>query len=83
MASDFETVIAKCDGCKHEEECREMPPCIMDAYNKGRADAIEECTNDLIEKHEYCINRGENDYAFGVRLCIEDLFQLKEQNNDT
>lgn len=42
MASDFETVIAKCDGCKYEEECREMPPCILDAYNKGRADQKEE-----------------------------------------
>lgn len=41
MVSDFETVIAKCDGCKYEEECREMPPCILDAYNKGGVDAIE------------------------------------------
>lgn len=47
MASDFETVIAKCDGCKHEEECREMPPCILDAYNKGRADATKELPTSL------------------------------------
>lgn len=44
-----------------------------------RADAIEECINELREEHECWINRGKNDYAFGVRLCIEVLEQLKEQ----
>ena len=50
-----------------------------DGCIKGRAEAIEECINDLIREHEIWINLGVREYASGVRLCIEDLFKLKEQ----
>lgn len=70
MASDFETVIAKCDGCKYEEECREMPPCILDAYNKGRADIIDELA-DYIKKH----------FRIGVNTIDDVVKEFKEQNN--
>lgn len=81
MASDFKTVIAKCDGCNYEEECREMPPCILDAYNKGRADAIDEFETKLVD-----IILGNEEFTDWqkqeISLCLECVIeQLKEQSD--
>lgn len=91
MASDFETVIAKCDGCKYEEECREMPPCILDAYNKGRADVSfeEQYNQEWLSKHDKQIRANAIDefldklpYSALVRFSTirKIAEQLKEQN---
>lgn len=34
----LEPKLANCDNCEYEEICRELPPCIRDAYEQGKAD---------------------------------------------
>lgn len=36
--SEIKTKVASCDNCEHQKECLEKPPCILDAYQQGRAD---------------------------------------------
>lgn len=82
MASDFETVIAKCDGCKYEEECREMPPCILDAYNKGRADGYSQAENDY---HKQTEKDRKSSYDCGYKQgrndAIDEIIKHFEEHN--
>ena len=44
-----------------------------------RADAIDECINELRVGSDYCIQIGEVEVAVAVRMCIKGLEMLKEQ----
>lgn len=53
--------------------------CLSDAYELGRADALDECIVKLEELYEQTKYPQYNHYCNGIEDCIDILDELKEK----